>query len=73
LLSVVSKTTKLTLYTCVGDPANPMDWGMLVHKFQHVTSGLLSPARQKEMTRAVQSLPDHGLTLLQDGLPAPLG
>jgi len=38
-----------------------------------VTSGLLSPARQKEMTRAVQSLPDHGLTLLQDGLPAPLG
>jgi len=57
----------------LGDPANPMDWGMLVHKFQHVTSGLLSPARQKEMTRAVQSLPDHGLTLLQDGLPAPLG
>jgi 2-methylcitrate dehydratase PrpD len=57
----------------LGDPANPMDWGMLVHKFQHVTNGLLSPAHEKEMIRAVQSLPVHGLTLLQGWLSTPLG
>jgi 2-methylcitrate dehydratase PrpD len=57
----------------LGDPANPMDWGMLVSKFQHLTKGLLSPAREKEMIRAVQSLPVRGLTVLQDGLSTPLG
>jgi len=57
----------------LGDPANPMDWGMLVNKFQQVTNGLLSPVREREMIRAVQSLPLHGLTLLQDGLSLPLG
>ncbi|MCK7469779.1 MAG: hypothetical protein MZU95_02470 [Desulfomicrobium escambiense] len=37
---------------------------MLVHKFQHVTKGLLSPARQKEIIQAVQSLPTQGLAPL---------
>ena len=57
----------------LGDPANPMDWGMLVHKFQQVTSGRLSPARQKEMIRAVQSLPSQGPAPLQSLLAEPLG
>jgi len=57
----------------LGDPANAMDWGMLVQKFQHVTSGLLSPGRQKEMIRAVQLLPSHGPAPLQSLLTAPLG
>jgi 2-methylcitrate dehydratase PrpD len=57
----------------LGDPANPMDWGMLVHKFQQATSGRLSPARQKEMIRAVQSLPSQGPAPLQRLLAEPLG
>jgi 2-methylcitrate dehydratase PrpD len=56
----------------LGDPVNPMDWGMLVHKFQHVTNGLLSPARQKEIIQAVQSLPTQGLAPLQGCLAEPL-
>ena len=56
----------------LGDPVNPMDWGMLVHKFQHVTKGLLSPARQKEIIQAVQSLPTQGLAPLQGCLAEPL-
>jgi hypothetical protein len=49
-----------------------MDWGMLVHKFQHVTKGLLSPARQKEIIQTVQSLPSQGLAPLQGCLAEPL-
>jgi 2-methylcitrate dehydratase PrpD len=56
----------------LGDPVNPMDWGMLVHKFQHVTKGLLSPARQKEIIQTVQSLPTQGLAPLQGCLAEPL-
>ena len=56
----------------LGDPVNPMDWGMLVHKFQHVTNGLLSPARQKEIIQTVQSLPTQGLAPLQGCLAEPL-
>ena len=54
----------------LGDPANPMDWGMLVRKFQQVTHGLLSPSREKEMIRAVQSLPVLGPAPLQSLLTA---
>jgi 2-methylcitrate dehydratase PrpD len=74
---VVIRTDSQTLESVcqhpLGDPANPMDWGMLVHKFQHVTNGLLSPAHEKEMILAVQSLPVNGLTLLQGWLSTPLG
>jgi 2-methylcitrate dehydratase PrpD len=56
----------------LGDPVNPMDWEMLVHKFQHVTNGLLSPARQKEIIQAVQSLPTQGLAPFQGCLAEPL-
>ena len=57
----------------LGDPANPMDWGMLVEKFQHLTQGLLPEARQKDIIRAVQSLPSQGLASLQDYLSEPFG
>jgi 2-methylcitrate dehydratase PrpD len=56
----------------LGDPVNPMDWGMLVGKFQHLTQGLLPEARQKELIRAVQSLPAQGLAPLQGCLAEPL-
>lgn len=56
----------------LGDPANPMDWGMLKGKFQHLTQGLLPEARQKEIIRAVQALPARGPAPLQGCLAEPL-
>jgi len=56
----------------LGDPVNPMDWGMLKGKFQHLTQGLLTDARQKELIGAVQSLPTLGLAPLQGCLAEPL-
>jgi len=56
----------------LGDPANPMDWRMLVDKFHHLTKGLLPTARQEEVIKAVQSLPDLGLLPLLDCLAEPL-
>jgi len=57
----------------LGDPANPMDWRMLVEKFRHLTRGLLQAARQEEVIQAVQSLPDRGLVSLLGCLAEPLG
>jgi len=56
----------------LGDPVNPMDWGMLKGKFQHLTQGLLTDARQKELIGAVQSLPTLGMAPLQGCLAEPL-
>mgnify|MGYP000144012909 CR=1 FL=1 len=73
---LVLRTDRESLESCcrhpLGDPVNPMDWGMLVNKFQHVTHGLLSPARQKEIIQAVQSLPTQGLAPFQGCLAEPL-
>ena len=66
---VVLRTDPESFESCcrhpLGDPANPMDWGMLVGKFQHLTQGCLPEARQQEIIRAVQSLPAQGLGPLQ--------
>ena len=56
----------------LGDPANPMDWIMLVDKSHHLTKGLLPTARQEEVIKAVQSLPNLGLSPLLDCLAEPL-
>ena len=73
---VVIRTDRQTLESVchhpLGDPVNPMDWGMLVGKFQHLTQGLLPEARQKELIGAVQSLPTLGLAPLQGCLAEPL-
>jgi 2-methylcitrate dehydratase PrpD len=74
---VVLRTDRESFESCcrhpLGDPANPMGWGMLEGKFQHLTRGCLPEARQKEIIRAVQSLPAQGLGPLQGLLSAPLG
>ncbi len=57
----------------LGDPANPMDWEMLVEKFQRVTKGLLTEARCEEVIRAVQSLPNQGVAPLLSCLAKPIG
>ncbi len=44
----------------LGDPANPMDWGLLKEKFQHVTQGFFSEDRQQELIGAILSLPTRG-------------
>ena len=56
----------------LGDPANPMDWGMLVGKFQHVTQGAAAGSTAKRNNQAVQSLPTQGLAPLQGCLAEPL-
>jgi 2-methylcitrate dehydratase PrpD len=74
---LVLRTDRESFESCcrhpLGDPANPMNWGMLVGKFQHLTQGCLPEARQKEIIRTVQSLPALGLAPLQGSLAAPLG
>jgi 2-methylcitrate dehydratase PrpD len=67
-----SQTLESVCHHPLGDPATPMDWGMLVGKFQHLTQGLLPEARQKEMIRAVQSLSTQGPAPLQAYLAEPL-
>jgi len=57
----------------LGDPANPIDWRMLVDKFHHLAKGLLPTARQKEVIKAIQLLPDQGLSPLLGYLAEPLG
>jgi 2-methylcitrate dehydratase PrpD len=74
---VVLRTDRENFESCchhpLGDPANPMNLGLLMGKFQHLTQGCLPEARQKEIIRAVQSLPAQGLEPLQGYLAAPLG
>jgi 2-methylcitrate dehydratase PrpD len=48
----------------LGDPANPMDWKMLVDKFQQLARGILTAAQCRQIVQAIEALPNDGLATL---------
>ena len=48
----------------LGDPGNPMNWGMLVGKFQQLAQGILTETQCRDIVQAIESLPDDGLATL---------
>jgi 2-methylcitrate dehydratase PrpD len=72
IIQTASERFEAVCHHPLGDPANPMDWKMLIDKFHHLTKGLLPTARQKELIKAIQLLPDQGLSPLLGSLAEPL-
>ena len=72
IIQTASERFEAVCHHPLGDPANPMDWRMLVDKFHHLAKGLLPTARQKEVIKAIQLLPDQGLSPLLSCLAEPL-
>jgi len=72
VIQTASERFEAVCHHSLGDPTNPMDLGMLVEKFYDLTNGLLPTARQKEVIKTIQSLPDQGLSPLLSSLAEPL-
>jgi 2-methylcitrate dehydratase PrpD len=48
----------------LGDPANPMNWNLLTDKFHQLAREALPETQCRDIVRAVESLPDGGLSRL---------
>ena len=59
-----SKAVETVCHYPLGDPANPMNWGMLVDKFQLLAQGILTETQCRDIVQAIESLPDGGLATL---------
>jgi len=59
-----SQAVETVCHHPLGDPANPMNWGMLVDKFQQLAQGILSEKQCWDMVQAIESLPHDGLATL---------
>jgi 2-methylcitrate dehydratase PrpD len=59
-----SREVERVCHNPLGDPANPMDWEMLVGKFQQLAQGILTEKQTRHFVQAVESLPDEGLSTL---------
>lgn len=59
-----SKAVEMVCHHPLGDPANPMDWGMLIGKFKQLAQGILTETQCRDIVQAIASLPGDGFAML---------